>query len=693
MKMNRPPMRQGGPIGLTAILSLTALTPMLGWSAQSAKAQPANAQSSSLIITVNSNQDGPITADSQLTLREAIALSNGTLKFEQLSATEQQQVAKGAPRIQFQLPTGQTRIELKSALPDLSAPVTLDGTSQPGYSPKSVIFRMSIAAPIVEITPAPGVTILRGLTVTADNITIQGLSLYGFTGEHGLTASTPPADIFISHTAPPPAATQTSVTAIDAPFTETPPQNITIAQNWLGVKPDQSTPEITSAFGLSIFNGRNVTVTNNWIGHHDGSAIITAVRAETTKVTGNLLVGNGIAGMPDAIRLEGKISGSKITGNTVCGNDGSGVYLFKPEGAVEISQNRIVYNGRRLRRSAIYLMGNDHRVMGNTIAHQTAAGVVVAAYPESYRNLIQDNRFSDLEGLSIDLNAQNDTDVSDFQRGDGLNPRRNSGNRRKDTGNAAINAPKFDALAFPLSNNQVSISGIADRGVTQVQLYRVRNANDAGPLSEPFFTVTDIKNGRFAITVDRSFSDGDRISAIATDPNYGTSEPAVNAVIGAATTTTPITAEPPTCIQPPDPPKPPPPPAPPIVLKVPKLIHFALDKSNISPNSARILDDVATVLKANLSIIIDIEGHTDPRASDAYNLALGQRRALSARNYLLKQGVDPARMTLRSFGERQLISPGQTKVDFARDRRVEIQYKDINNIEVIVQETDLQIEP
>jgi outer membrane protein OmpA-like peptidoglycan-associated protein len=164
-------------------------------------------------------------------------------------------------------------------------------------------------------------------------------------------------------------------------------------------------------------------------------------------------------------------------------------------------------------------------------------------------------------------------------------------------------------------------------------------------------------------------------------------------VIGAATATATSNAEPPTCIQPPDPPKPAPPPPPPIVLKVPKLIHFALDKSNISPNSARILDEMAAVLKANPSIIIDIEGHTDSRASDAYNLALGKRRALSARNYLLKQGVDPARMTIRSFGERQLISPDKTKVDFARDRRVEIQYKDINNIEVIVQETDLQIEP
>ncbi|MGI0495585.1 OmpA family protein, partial [Alkalinema pantanalense CENA528] len=131
----------------------------------------------------------------------------------------------------------------------------------------------------------------------------------------------------------------------------------------------------------------------------------------------------------------------------------------------------------------------------------------------------------------------------------------------------------------------------------------------------------------------------------------------------------------------------------PIRLKVPKNIHFALDKSFISNRSAQVLDKVAAVLKANPTIIIDLHGHTDPRASDAYNIELGKRRALSVRNYLLRKGIDPSRMTIRTFGERQRLSDGSRKVDYARDRRTEIIYKDIRDIEVIVQEDDLQIEP
>jgi outer membrane protein OmpA-like peptidoglycan-associated protein len=68
------------------------------------------------------------------------------------------------------------------------------------------------------------------------------------------------------------------------------------------------------------------------------------------------------------------------------------------------------------------------------------------------------------------------------------------------------------------------------------------------------------------------------------------------------------------------------------------------------------------------------------------------RRAIAARNYLLRRGIAPERMTIRSFGERQRIAEGNTRLDFARDRRVEFIYKDARNIEVLVQEEDLQLE-
>jgi outer membrane protein OmpA-like peptidoglycan-associated protein len=98
------------------------------------------------------------------------------------------------------------------------------------------------------------------------------------------------------------------------------------------------------------------------------------------------------------------------------------------------------------------------------------------------------------------------------------------------------------------------------------------------------------------------------------------------------------------------------------------------------------------VLTENPSIIVQLQGHTDIRASDAYNLDLAARRARSVRNYLIRRGIAPERMTIRSFGERQLRTSGTTRLDHARNRRVELIYQDIRGIEVIVQEEDLQLE-
>jgi outer membrane protein OmpA-like peptidoglycan-associated protein len=658
-------------------------------------------QTSGFAIAVNSNGDA-IAPDSDLTLREALSIANGSLALDKLSAAERSLVTTAqTSTIQFKLPQGQTVIRLKSALPDIVRSMAIDGTTQAGYGTTPLFSEIPyLRQPVVEITPDAGTTILRGLTITADDVVVKGLSLYGFTGAFTETAPTPPADIFIAHRNPPPAlvvADPTRPFNHNQPFEfVTPPKNVQILDNWLGIRPDQSMPETSSAFGVSIFNGDRVTVQNNWIANHDGSGIISSVNATNSVISQNTIVANGLAGMPDAIRLEGNIDASRITENLMCGNDGSAVYLFKPTGSVTVDKNRMVYNGRRLRRSAVYLMGNDHKVLNNTIEDQTASGVVVAANPNSYRNEISGNKFARLEGLSIDLNTWNSTDVSDQQRGDGINPQRDSGNRRKETGNAAINAPKFSDRIFALTNKQTSITGFADAGTT-VKLYRVAigsKAPYAGPLTEELFTTQTKANGSFEINVDNGFRAGDVISAVAFDPRYGTSEPAINAQVGTgeerATIDRPRI---PACVTPP----PPPPPTPvlppdPIVLKVPKNVHFALDKDFISKRSGAVLVKIAQVLKDNPNLVIELQGHTDPRASDAYNLDLGKRRAANTRKYLIKAGVDPARMTIRSFGESKRATQGNKKLDYARDRRVEVLFKDIRDIEVIVQEDDLQIE-
>lgn len=685
---------------------------------------------SSLRIVVTSNQD-TIQADDALTLREALALANGDLTLAQLSPAEQALVSPGGGtnRIEFNLPAGQTTIQLRSLLPDITTSgLTIDGTTQPGYNPAAIAtVEIPIPIPVVTITPAPGVEIFRGLTITADNVTVRGLSLYGFTAEHRSTAITPPADIFVAHRLPPPNTTRQQQPAKFFPFYDgdIPPQGVLIEDNWLGIPPftppdslDRSPSSPQSAFGVSVFNSKGTTIRRNYITRHDGSGVITSVRAENTQIIENLIVGNGVAGMPDGIRLEGVISQSLIRGNLICGNDGSGVYLFKPDGSVQIAENQIIYNGRRLRRAAIYLMGSGHQVLDNQIRYQTSSGVVVAAFPQSDRNVIRNNQFSDLEGLSIDLNTQQAVGVQDYQGGDGVNPPRNSLNRRKETGNAAIDAPSFLSPEFLLRDGKVNVDGMAEPGA-RVDLYLVTPIADPllstpnsalthGPLSRLIASTTADQRGHFGVTLD-NLQAGQQISAIATLPDYGTSEPALNATVRVLLGGEPTSRQPsavaatsaPSCTTPPSPPAPPPsppaPPAPPLTslrLQVPRRVHFALDRSDISPASAALLDQVITVLRQYPTIVIDLEGHTDPRASDAYNQALGLRRAQSVRNYLLRRGIDPARLTIRSLGESRRRSQGTTRLDYARDRRVEIYFRDVRGIEIqfVDQETDLQIE-
>ncbi|MBD2093932.1 OmpA family protein [Trichocoleus sp. FACHB-591] len=706
-------------VGLTEIAIAPSVT-----AAPSSENNPSLAPH--LRVVVNSNQDGPIQPDATITLREAIALTNGTLERDRLSAEEQAQVtalsADAPSRIEFSLPAEQTTIRLTSVLPPLDRPgLVIDGSTQPGYdAEKSATAEISVPIPVVAITPAEGQEVFRGLTVVADNVTIRGLSLYGFNSRRQVPASTPPADIFIAHRLPPPDTSQQQPPNANFPFgaEDKPPQNVTIENNWLGLTIDEKMPTNLSAFGVSVFNGVGTVIRRNRIANHEGSGIITAVRAENTQVTENIIVGNGIAGMPDAIRLEGVIDRSQITANLICGNDGSGIYLFKPDGSVQIQANQIKLNGRRLRRAAVYLMGNQHQVIKNQISYQTGPGVVVTSYPKSDRNLIQDNQFAALEGLSIDLNTQQNVGVQDYQRGDGPNPPRNSGNRRLDTGNSAINAPQWLSSEFILLNDQVNVDGKADPGA-QVEIYRVEAKGEetvAGskainlfpgyaPLSKAIATATANEKGRFSATLT-NVQPGEQISAIATDSRYGTSEPAANATIRttqgavAPPEPTPVTevprcTTPPVAQVPPTPPVEPTPTPPPIRLRVPRNIHFALDKDIVSPESAAVLNQIADVLREYPFIVVDIEGHTDPRASDAYNLDLGRRRALAARNYLLRRGVAPERLTIRSLGETQRKTTGASRVDYARDRRAEFTFQDIRGVDIIFesQEEDLQVEP
>jgi outer membrane protein OmpA-like peptidoglycan-associated protein len=695
-------------------LTILVASSLLAVQKQSVLAQE---DSPSFKAVVNSDRD-TINPDQELTLREAISLVNRTLGWQELSSSEQKQITaipdKDASRIEFDFAVP-VKIELESTLPSLVSPgLVIDGTSHPNYDPNKIVTtEKAIPVPVVSITAAPGKNVFRGLTIAGDRITVKGLSIYGFSQPNFPTDTTPGGDIVVSSRLP------NLENKAEGDRIPQPPLNVKIIDNWLGLPPDESLPKSLSSFGVWLFDGQNTVIQHNRIYNHGGSGILTSVDAQGMQILDNIIVGNGLTGMPHAIYLEGLLEKGAITDNLLCGNDGSGVYLFKSEGSLKINHNEIKFNGRRVPSASIYLMGNDHQVTDNQISWQTGTGVTIAAYPQSDRNLLENNQFTNLEGLSIDLNTRDHTSKPFFNLGDGVNPPRDSGNRKRDTANRGIDAPQFLSEDFYIINGKVNIDGLAEPGA-KVTLYQIESgiarpiveqsplasqSKNYGPLSYPRDSAIADDQGKFSFTLPNP-QPGTMISAIASHPDYGTSEPALNAVIKSfdqsLQSTTPNTTIPRCTTKPvakvtppPQPPiKPPVAPPKPVILKVLRNIHFALDQSDISPASGLILDQVAALLKQYPFLTIELQGHTDYRASDQYNLALSKRRAIATRDYLLRRGVQPERMIIRPLGESKLKKSGNTIVEHAYNRRVEIMFFDLQGLEIILEEQDrdLQLE-
>jgi len=89
-----------------------------------------------------------------------------------------------------------------------------------------------------------------------------------------------------------------------------------------------------------------------------------------------------------------------------------------------------------------------------------------------------------------------------------------------------------------------------------------------------------------------------------------------------------------------------------------KQIFFAFDKADLRPDDTQTLTASAAYLKANPNQLVLIEGHCDERGTAEYNLALGERRAKAAMNYLVSNGVEASRITTISFGKE---GPGCTE--------------------------------
>jgi peptidoglycan-associated lipoprotein len=101
-------------------------------------------------------------------------------------------------------------------------------------------------------------------------------------------------------------------------------------------------------------------------------------------------------------------------------------------------------------------------------------------------------------------------------------------------------------------------------------------------------------------------------------------------------------------------------------------VFFDFDKYNLSAEAKSTLDANSRELKRVMETNITIEGHCDERGTKAYNLALGEKRANAARDYMVALGVSASRITTVSYGKERPFDPGHDEAAWAKNRRAHV---------------------
>ena len=99
------------------------------------------------------------------------------------------------------------------------------------------------------------------------------------------------------------------------------------------------------------------------------------------------------------------------------------------------------------------------------------------------------------------------------------------------------------------------------------------------------------------------------------------------------------------------------------------VILFDFDSAQVNPGERSKLEAVAEYLRANATVGLVVEGHCDERGSNEYNLALGERRAMAVRAYLVGLGIDASRIQTKSLGEEQPVALGHDEASWSQNRR------------------------
>ena len=101
-------------------------------------------------------------------------------------------------------------------------------------------------------------------------------------------------------------------------------------------------------------------------------------------------------------------------------------------------------------------------------------------------------------------------------------------------------------------------------------------------------------------------------------------------------------------------------------------VLFDFDRSTIKPAAAQILDRLVVFMNENKNSRVALSGYTDNVGTEAYNMALSERRWTSVKDYVVKKGVEGDRVSGQGFGESKPIADNKTAEGRAKNRRVEI---------------------
>lgn len=101
-------------------------------------------------------------------------------------------------------------------------------------------------------------------------------------------------------------------------------------------------------------------------------------------------------------------------------------------------------------------------------------------------------------------------------------------------------------------------------------------------------------------------------------------------------------------------------------------VHFGFDKSSLDTKARSILNDISKVVADNSSATYTVEGHCDERGTEDYNIALGERRANSAKKYIEERNSGNSNISVISYGKSQPIATGHTEADYAMNRRATV---------------------